>query len=296
MVGDEERHDPVEYTGPGHENEDAADNGDVDGEELLPRRRRDTKIDEARAVLLAEVFGPNPARVFYNRQVEVLLERRFFHWITSRALRELAAEGRIASQEMLLSSAVPLRVYFSLKNRYWRRQAETLRRLVARFSTSDFARGLGRHGETMFDAALPTVGLVPAGRDVREYRGRRWTRTPHNLDRIFERDGVAYGVEIKNTLDYIPRDELRIKIVMCRELGLRPLFIMRSAPKNYMKNIIDAGGYGLIFGFQLYPFGQEAFAREVSAALGLPVDCPRRIAEGTVQRFLRWHRRITGIA
>lgn len=82
---------------------------------------------------------------------------------------------------------------------------------------------------------------------------------------------------------------------MCGELGLRPLFIMRAAPKSYMKNIIDAGGYGLIFGWQLYPFGQEAFAREVSDALGLPVDCPARIADGTVQRFLRWHQRAVRI-
>ena len=45
-----------------------------------------------------------------------------------------------------------------------------------------------------------------------------------NLDRVFERDGIPYGAEIKNTLAYIDRGELHVKLRMCFYLGLRPLF------------------------------------------------------------------------
>lgn len=47
----------------------------------------------------------------------------------------------------------------------------------------------------MFDAALPRGGFVPRGWNVREYAGRRWNETEHDLDRVFIRDGVAYGAE-----------------------------------------------------------------------------------------------------
>lgn len=126
---------------------------------------------------------------------------------------------------------------------------------------------------------------------MRSYGERRWTETGHDLDRVFERDGIAYGAEIKNTLPYIDRNELEVKIRMCKHLGLRPLFIVRMAPKNYINDVWEQGGYTLVFKYQLYPFGQKPFADRVRERLRIPVDCPARIADGTVQRFLNWHLR-----
>jgi hypothetical protein len=64
---------------------------------------------------------------------------------------------------------------------------------------------------------------------------------------------------------------------------------MRGSPKSYNNLIREVGGFALIFKFQLYPYGQKAFADEVRNRLELPTDCPARIADGTVQRFLKWH-------
>jgi hypothetical protein len=118
---------------------------------------------------------------------------------------------------------------------------------------------------------------------------------PTNLDRIFERDGIAYGAEIKNTLMYIPPDELAVKLDMCDFLGLTPLFIVRMAPKSYIEQVRRRGGYTMIFEWQQYPFGAGAFAARVRAELGLPVDCRARIEDGTIQRFLRWHAEQYGV-
>jgi hypothetical protein len=248
---------------------------------------RDIKIDEAKAALLG-IFNVKPEEVYYQRQVEVMMERRFFHWITAKALNELAAEGKIQSQTRAHSD-IRMRFYWSVGNRYWTRKANAIEKLVLRFSDSTFTRALGQHGETMFDAALPLGGFMPGGKNVRSHKGRIWTRTEHDLDRLFLRDEVEYGVEIKNTLSYIDRDEMRVKIEMCRYLGLVPLFIVRAAPANYMNEVEKAGGFTLIFEWQLYPFGQEPFAKEVREALGLKVDSPRAIATGTVSRLARWH-------
>ena len=162
-------------------------------------------------------------------------------------------------------------------------------KLVSRFSDSSFTSALGAHGEAMFDAALPTVGFMPKGRKVRSYGTASWTETKNDLDRVFERDSVAYGTEIKNTLSYIDKEELEIKVRMCKTLGLKPLFIVRYAPKSYVEFVREEGGFTLIFKYQLYPFGQKAFANEVKSRLGLPTDSPARIADGTVKRLLDWH-------
>jgi hypothetical protein len=61
------------------------------------------------------------------------------------------------------------------------------------------------------------------------------------------------------------------------------------APKSYINEVQELGGFTLVFKYQLYPFAQKGFADEVREGLQIPVDCPVRIADGTVQRFLSWH-------
>jgi len=100
---------------------------------------------------------------------------------------------------------------------------------------------------------------------------------------------VLYGVEVKNALSYVDRVELLAKIEMCKFLSLRPLFIMRMAPTNYIELVRTAGGFTLVFEWQLYPYGQEQLAYRVKERLGLKVDCPQGIADGTMQRLLNWH-------
>ena len=280
-------------------------NGDDDAyenvDDLPIERRRDRRTDDAKAAVL-ELLEANPQRVFYGRQIEVLLERQFFHWITARGLNEAVLEGRIQSFTSPLMGEGPvtanmplIRFFWSRRNRYWRRQAEAVRRLVREFSRPECGRALGHHGEQMFDAALPRAGFMPRGRNVRQYGDKKWTETGHDLDRVFERDGIAYGVEIKNTLDYIERGELRVKIRMCGVLGLRPLFIVRMAPKSYIEHVRREGGFTLVVQYQLYPHGHLSLARRVRDELRLPVDAPAAIAEGTVRRFLRWHCDVNGL-
>lgn len=43
--------------------------------------------------------------------------------------------------------------------------------------------------------------------------------------------------------------------------------------------------------YQLYPWTHRALAKRVKDDLGLPVDAPRFLYEGTMNRFLKWHRK-----
>lgn len=272
--------------------------GDYDYEDDVPEeevaeRPRDPKTDEAKAKAL-QLVGQQPRRVFYQRQIEVLLEKEIFHWVTVRALGELVEEGALESVVLALGGGrTKIRFFWRPGQRYWKREAAKISKLVLEFSR--LGRAIGMHGETMFDAALPRFGFMPKARKVREYGGRQWTETGHDLDRVFERDEIAYGAEIKNTLVYIPREEMRLKVRMCGELGLKPLFIVRMAAKSYIEEVRGAGGFTLVFKYQLYPHGQKELAERVRKELGLPVDCPERVEDGTVLRFLGWHRREHGL-
>ena len=250
---------------------------------------RDTKIDEAKEALESELFARRPREVFYGRQIGVLFEDRFFHWITHKSLSELVEEDQIKSEKVDLEQGKEIRFYWSRKNRYWKRQVQEARKVVIAYSRTEFTRGIGRHAEMLFTAGLATVGFTVAAENVRSYKGVAWVETGHDLDRVFERDGIVYGTEIKNTLDYIELEELEIKLKMCSRLGLKPLFIMRMAPKTYIEKVRQARGFSLIFKWQLYPYGHDRFARKVRDTFGLPVDSPQAIEHGTAQRFLRWH-------
>jgi hypothetical protein len=220
---------------------------------------RDDKIDDARTSIL-DFFTQNQEEVFYERQLTVIFEKAYFHWITVKALLELAAGGSINSQMLELVPGVPIRFFWARGNRYWKRQASRVTNLVRRFSENPFIHAIGLQGELLVDAALPLAGFTQVARNVRSFNDKAWTATGHNLDRVVEREGISYGVEIKNTLPYIPRDEFRIKLEMCKHLGLAPFFVSRMAPKNYNFEIIKRGGLFWILGTQFYPFGHQELA------------------------------------
>jgi hypothetical protein len=52
---------------------------------------------------------------------------------------------------------------------------------------------------------------------------------------------------------------------------------------------MNSGGFVLILQYQLYPWTHKELAKRVREDLNLPVDAPRFLAEGTMNRFLKWH-------
>lgn len=209
-------------------------------EEERPERPRDLKIDEAKEVVMARMFPGDKGDVYYQRQIEVILERELFHWITRKALRELGEEGTLIPHREQVSKDLEALFYRKKGIRYWRREVKRIGRIIAEYSR--LGRAMGAQAEMLFDAAFGAVGFRTVARDVKSFGGRDWVRTDHDLDRVVERNGIYYGEEIKNTLDYIPLEELDIKLEMCRVLKLRPLFVMRMAAKSYVFKIKEAGG------------------------------------------------------
>ena len=182
------------------------------------------------------------------------------------------------------------------------KEIEKLMVAAARNKASDLHLKVGQKPILRVNTVIHEVGnRVLQGDDVKtliysimsEIQRDRY-ETEHDLDRVIEADGRVYGVEVKNTLKYIPKAELEIKLAMCRFFGILPLLIMRFSPKVYNFEVAKTGGFALLFKDQLYPFGQDAFAARVRKELGLPVHCPPSVPEGVLVRFRNWHAKQVG--
>ena len=226
--------------------------------------------------------------VFYSRQIEVWLENDFYHWITKKALRELAAARKISFIEENLQHH-RAHFFYPPSHRYPRRQIRETIGLIAEFSAPSFTRAVGHHGEMLVEAGFARTGFRILQQKVRAVDHRQWKETNHDLDFLIERDGIRYGVEVKNQLGYIALDEFEIKLKMCEFWGIRPMFITRKMPSSYIYNVYQAGGYSLLTDNQNYPLLAEELAKRVRDTLKLPVNVIQRFPHTALDRFEKWH-------
>jgi hypothetical protein len=240
---------------------------------------------------IREIYEKDRQSVYYVRQMQIKLEKDFFHWITYNAMVGLREIGYLTDITIKRQTGTSARYFIHKSNRYPKRRIGKMEKLIEEYSDDTITRSCGHRAEDLFCNGLALKGFVPVGKKVRSFRGVKWEKSGHDLDFVFMKDGVAYGCEIKNTLGYVDKDELLTKLDMCEHLGLKPLFIMRWSPKTYNKIIIDKGGFVLIFEAQIYEMSQARLVERLKAELGLPVDCPRAIPEGIIERFARWHER-----
>ena len=268
------------------------DDWDVDPYEAAEERPQDPALERAREQL-TQFFEAHRNGVFFSRQLEVQFEKEYFHWITNRALRNMVEVGvlRTERHKLQLEAEGAINLLWHRRCRYYRRASKRLMELVKQYSAPAIGAALGLQGEALILEGFASQQFVMSGREAKSYTGKSWDKTGHDLDFVVERDGVGYGIEVKNTLGYMDYPEFRAKVEMCLYLGLRPVMACRMLPRTWAHEVIQAGGYAFIFGYQLYPWGYRDLARRVREELGLPVDSPRRLREGTMARFMGWHRR-----
>lgn len=247
----------------------------------------DSEDEKARHRLLAW-FIDHPENVYYSRQLEVMFEGEFFHWVTNRALRRLITEGHINTETRKLSIGSEIKLVWYKTYRFYKRAASEVFELVDRYTNSATDGTLGMQGEHLVLAAFARNRFLLIGEECNTYNGVKWEESKHDLDFIFERDGVGYGIEVKNTLGYLDSREFVTKIRLARHIGVKPIFAVRSLPKTWIDALIKAGGYAMIMKYQFYPWTHKDLADEIQRILNLPVDSPKKIEQGTMQRLENW--------
>lgn len=238
---------------------------------------------------LRAFFENNRPKVFFGNQIAVQQEDKYFHWIIHRAIRELVGEGLLHTEPRKLATGAEIKLVWHRTHRYYRRDAKAVVDLVDEYGSPAMCAAIGHHGEEMVLGGFARREFLLRGENTREFEGKVWTETGHNLDFIFEKEEERYGIEVKNTLSYMDEKEFDTKIRLCRHLAIRPVFVARMLPKTWINKLVGAGGFALILKYQLYPWTHSQLAKRVRIELDLPVDAPRRLAEGTMDRFAKWH-------
>jgi hypothetical protein len=238
---------------------------------------------------IRELYEEDRESVFYIRQIQVKFEKKYYHWITNNAINGLYKICYLKDIRIPKERGTSTRFFIHKANRYAKRKINSIEKIIEEYSQDHITRSCGHRAEDLFCTALAMRGFMPKAKKVKEYAGKKWEKTGHDLDFVFMRDGIAYGCEMKNTLGYIDKEELNIKLDMCDYFGIKPLFIMRYSPKTYIKLIYDHGGFALIFETQIYELSQEDLVKKIKDVLGLPVICSKAIPDGIIDRFEKWH-------
>ena len=210
----------------------------------------------------------SPNSIFHISQLEVLFEQEYEHDLTYRALRDL--RGDLLDSRTIEESNVVLLWRRNL--RYVTRKINAHLEMISRYSAERITKATGDYAETLTLLGLSQLGLTLVGRNTNSYLNNRWTRTGHNLDFIFEREGVGFGVEVKNTFEYINDYELQTKLEMCRTLGICPLFVVRFRKSTQWQLTQSYGGLLYIFKTKIFPPAQEELVRDIWEQTQLPVN------------------------
>ena len=86
-----------------------------------------------------------------------------------------------------------------------------------------------------------------------------------------EREGIGFGIEVKNTWEYFPPDELDVKLQMCKFLGIKPLFIVRNRHAGQWQDVKEQEGMLYAFKSKLFPPGHDSLVQSIWSEMRLPV-------------------------
>jgi hypothetical protein len=264
---------------------------------------RSDSFEEDAVNRLTKFFKKFKNSVFDTKQLQVLFESHYFHWVTYRALTQLEKSKIIRIDHQRRGQAIA-DIRYHRSNRYSKRKIVRLMELIKTYSDQRISDACGQEANNLFQLALLERNFSYVAKETREYKQKKWTKTQHDLDLILTKGENAFGIEIKNSFDYIDREEMEIKIELCDHLGIIPVFIVRSAPKSYIETVREAGGFTLVYEAKIFPRALRDLAERINAEKFTPYlndpsvvrngrirklcDAPKSIPSGIIDRFANW--------
>jgi hypothetical protein len=230
----------------------------------------------------------NPDSPYHRKQIEVLFETKYQHWVTDRAVKALIQEGFLREQTRL-TPEFELNFIHRYNLRRIARAIKERAEIIRRYSDTNMSRATGDQAEIWALHLFRSNSFSIIGRHIREYQGNVWAETGHDLDFIIERDGIAYGVEVKNKFEYLDDDIYDIKLEICARLHIRPLFFFRMASYLQIYKTKNQDGKIIIFKSKIFPPGNERFVREIWNKMRLPVSVWRDLPQPITQSLITYH-------
>ena len=131
-----------------------------------------------------------PTSPYYKRQLEVLFEDRYFHWVTHRIIDRLVKEKFLKEIEVKLSSDVRVKFVVRSDVKHYKREINKRVKLIEWCSSPRITEVLGKWGEHLTEFMFARLGFRVISRNTNEFKSKKWTKTNHDLDFIVEKDGI----------------------------------------------------------------------------------------------------------
>jgi len=258
----------------------------------------DAEIKKAKETIVpyfVDKYNRPKKTLYYVTQLQTLLENVHFPWIVYQGASQLINDGFLSKFETSTKYHEKVVFFFNAKldTPAYRPTLEThiksICGLIDKYSKPGIGKALGDHLEGLVKAELRAQGFKIAGKHTPRFKDKEWVKTSHNLDFIAEHTTgkLTIGVEVKNTLPIIEREELDIKLEMCEYFGITPVFAVRWI-KPYTELIRSKGGFSWVFKTQVYPPGFEQLTKMLYRRLELPVNVRTDLPEKTIEIFQRW--------
>ncbi|MEM2111696.1 MAG: hypothetical protein QXX08_07445 [Candidatus Bathyarchaeia archaeon] len=258
----------------------------------------DSEIEKAKRSIMPyfiDKYGRPLKKPYYVTQIQTLLENQHFPWIIYQAVSRLIEEGHLSRVETSTKYHEKVVLIFNRQldtmqyNPTLKKHIRSICRLIDKYSNPTVGDALGKHLEGLVKAELRVQGFKIMGIHTARYKDKEWTKTNHDLDFIAVHTSgkLEIGVEVKNTLPIIERDELDTKLEMCEYLRVTPVFAVRWI-KPYTELIRRKGGFSWVFKTQIYPPGYEKLTQTIFKKLRLPVTVRTELPEKSVKLFENW--------
>ena len=271
---------------------------DDDAEEV----RVDPKVEDAKPKILEML---KKVSVATDRELKVRLEKKYFPWVVGRGLGLLIADGEVQKVGYPGRRAIrrsEVGAFYTLKGVAYESVKDLIKskKAVSEAIVSALSGGstASDHVEDLFLNAFAELDFKFHGRNVSKFRGREVShvhgKEPPNVDFVFERDKIAYGIDVKNWIRYEwdYRDEITSKVDVARQLGVVPFMIVRYADKDIMwKGVIKKGGMVYRYGDLLLPSFYKSLASEARRLLAYPVTAVEVLPKHKIEWLDKLHSR-----
>ena len=227
-------------------------------------------------------------KVVYRNEFRYRLEKQYYHTVSDYSVRRLE-EGKAYNEGLkLVRTALPGRrsavqrtpnVFYKFENADYATLIPVMKKKLE-LSTfiSELATSAGFHAQYLWRDAFVDLGFTIEKEDVREFGGKEAT-IGGDIDFVAKKDGLVFGVEVKNGLEY--PDDLSRKVQIAVELGTIPVVIVRRVTWDAYSNLKKYGVLVKIYETSIMPRSYESIVNECKVTLKMPLIALDAISTGT---------------
>jgi hypothetical protein len=232
----------------------------------------------------------NKNSVFYKKQLQVIFEDKYPHDITGKAINELISDGFLRENPVAFGDNMHTIFVYNRRNiRYIAMAVKEKIKIMEKFSDDEVNDGAGKYAEYLFLHMFNKYQFNIIGRHTNSIKNKIWTESDRNLDFIIQKEGISYGVEVKNRFDYMEQNEFEEKLEICQYLGLLPMFPIRCPSDQQYAQMQMCNGLALKFKTRIFPPGFQNLVTDIWNNFRLPVNIWEEIKTPIVNIFLHYH-------